>query len=149
MSGIMSAIVIGTFCTALALVAAEFCKYRNKKKNWKAHRLHKQAEMLMDKAFMAGMPITDYRNPGSRNMKSKLLYYQTALLEEQAALLTNHPLSKGVLYRSAAWCAIHAGMRRDARRFAQAGLAAKNVPGEIRDELTEALIAAQEPKCLT
>lgn len=121
----------------------KYYKKRHVDREWRLHRLHKQAELRMDEAFLAGRPLSDYRSK-DRSQKSKLLYFQTAILEEKAALLTKHPLSKGILYRSAAWCAIHAGDTARAIRLAEAGLAGEKVPGAIREELEEALEAAKE-----
>jgi hypothetical protein len=108
-------------------------------------QLHEQAMDLAETAFAGNF----YRNsPDHEHYKTpgevKKLNRQACQLEKQAADMVEvgQEPTRGVLYRSAAWLAYHAGDLEEARRLVETGLAG-NPPDWIKDELNDVLVAVK------
>lgn len=76
-------------------------------------------------------------------------HYEKAFEKEEQAVMIledKHDCepTRGVLFRSAAWLAINAGMYEDGREMAMKGLQGKQLHNEIKAELEEALAEAHE-----
>lgn len=107
--------------------------------------LHHQAMDLAELAFIGYF----YRNwPDHEHYKTpgeiKELNRQACELETQAADMVEIGLepTRGVLYRSAAWLAFHAGELEKARKLVETGLAG-NPPEFVRAELFDVIIAIE------
>lgn len=105
------------------------------------NELHEQAMDLAELAFVGNF----YRNwPEHEHYKTPAevveLNHQAMELERQAAQMVEvgtEP-TRGILYRSAAWLAYHAGDLEEARRLVEAGLDG-NPPGWLAQELNDVI----------
>lgn len=107
--------------------------------------LHEQAMDLAVRAFVGNFYRSDpdhehYKTPGQVIELNR----QACTLETQAADMVEvgaEP-TRGILYRSAAWLAFHAGDRQEARRLVEKGLEG-NPPGFVKEELQDVLVAVE------
>lgn len=101
------------------------------------NELHKQAmdfasDAYVGEMFKPGAPL--YQPPET----IKQLNHWALIFEREAALRVEvgEEPTRGILHRSAATLAVHAGQYEEARRIANAGLAG-NPPDWLKDELEE------------
>lgn len=130
----------------------------------KSHQLHEKSMNLAEDAFFEERvfrsikPIEIHEQAMNQSFKAKQeknkekvkeLYKSAFELEKQAAmLLLNHPVQKveptrAVLFRSAAWLAINAGLHKEAFEMATLGLKGV-IHSDIKKELKEVLQKAKK-----
>lgn len=101
----------------------------------KVRQLHHEAMDLCDEGFFAR------RNKETE--KAIDAFKKAFALEKEAAMLLKdkHECepTRGVMFRSAGWIAIDAGLLDDAVEMANIGLEGKELHNEIREELNEVL----------
>lgn len=98
------------------------------------HKMHQQAMTCADDGDRARR-----RNDPTG---ARAHYARGLALERDAALAERTQPSRGILFVSAAWLAMNANQRDEARRLAHLGLADADVPEDVREDLQEVADAA-------